>query len=336
MTASPLVSIILCTCDRPQSLWRTLIALSRVKIPANWQAELIVVENSSTDKNVSLLAGIRLPNMRCKLIREVRAGKSNALNTGLDHAEGELLVFTDDDVIPPRDWLEKMLAAFAQSDCDAIVGTIELAENLRRPWLEKRYRALLGVLDFATGPVELVGANAGIRRSVLQQVPRFDPELGPGALGLGEDTLFTWQLQQAGFKVKYAADVRVIHQPGETRLLHRAWLEAARRVGRTQAYLRYHWQQENISAPLAHYLWLKFKLWLRRILQPPPSPNAEGCPPWELSYTSQLEMYRQFFEEAQRPRNYAFHGLAKLPHPWLNQKLLRWHEKKPTPTPARS
>jgi glycosyltransferase involved in cell wall biosynthesis len=311
MTSRPLVSVIVCTCNRAGSLRQTLGALGKVKIPAGWEAELIVVDNGSTDGTSLLLGQAQLPNMRVTGLCEPRAGKSNALNAGLERAAGEILLFTDDDVIPSEDWIEKMVALLSEPGCDAVVGRIELADNLRRPWLGTRYQALLGVLDFGSGPLELVGANAGIRSSVLQKVSRYDPELGPGALGLGEDTLFSHQLEKAGFRLKHAEDVRVIHHPGESRLLRRAWLGAARNVGRTNAYLRYHWEHDDIKTPYARFLLLAVKLWFRRMLQPPPSPDSEGCPEWELSYVWQLEMYRQFCLERRRPRNYEKHGLNK-------------------------
>jgi glycosyltransferase involved in cell wall biosynthesis len=312
MTPKSLVSVIICTCNRADSLQQTLAAFGKVTIPAGWEAELIVVDNNSIDKTSLLVKQVQLSNLPICWLYEARAGKSNALNAGMACAKGEILLFTDDDVIPSADWMEKMVAHLQKPDCDAVVGRIDLAVNLRRPWLGTRYEALLGVLDFKSGPVELVGANAGIRKAVLQKVPQYDPELGPGALGWGEDTLFSHQLERAGFKVKYAEDARVIHQPGKSRLLHRAWLGAASNLGRTNAYLRYHWEHNDIPAPYARFWWLKIKLWLRRRLQPPPPLDIEGCPEWELSYVSQLELNRQFCRERRRPRNYDPRGLTKL------------------------
>ncbi len=312
MNSNLLVSLILCTCNRVGSLRQTLTALGTIRIPIDWRAELIVVDNGSTDDTAALLKQIRLPNMTLKTVLEPRTGKSHALNTGMALAEGEIMLFMDDDVIPMNDWMVKMVAAFSKTKCDAVVGKIELAHHLHRPWLRTRYQALLGVLDFSSGPVELVGASAGVRRSVLEKIPGYDPELGPGALGLGEDTLFGQQMERAGFKLTFVADARVYHHPEVSRLTRRAWLGAARNLGRTNAYLRYHWEHDDIKHPFARFHLLRLKLWLRRILQVPDALDGEGCPEWELSYVWQLEMYRQFCVERRRPRNYAKHGLTKV------------------------
>jgi hypothetical protein len=53
------------------------------------------------------------------------------------------------------------------------------------------------------------------------------------------------------------------------------------------------------------------KLWVRRIVQPPPGLEEEGAPEWELSYLVELEKYRAFIKERSRPRNYERHGLRK-------------------------
>jgi hypothetical protein len=63
---------------------------------------------------------------------------------------------------------------------------------------------------------------------------------------------------------------------------------------------------------LIHGYYLSTKLLIRRMLQRPPAPDAEGCPPWEMSYAAEIEMCRQFIKERRRPRNYARHGLKKI------------------------
>ena len=76
----------------------------------------------------------------------------------------------------------------------------------------------MAVVDFQPGErLSLVG-NCAFRRHVLERVYGFDPELGPGALGLGEDTLFGLQLTEAGYKIEYAKNALVVHFPDKSRL----------------------------------------------------------------------------------------------------------------------
>ena len=312
MTPDRSISIIICTRNRGASLRQTLHTLGRLRIPPGWKVEVVLVDNASTDDTAAVAQQTRLPNMEMQCLHESMRGKSNALNTGLTHAKGEILLLTDDDVYLPENWVQNIAAPMLQGQTEAVMGPIALADHLLRPWMTASHKSLMAFFHLKSGPLELVGANAGFHREVLERVRGFDPELGPGALGLGEDTLFGWQLAEAGFRMSLAQGAAVVHRPDPSRLLRRSWLVSARSHGRSIAYLLYHWKHEDIEAPFVKWMWMATKLWMRRLLQPPQSLDSEGCPPWELSYVWHLEMYRQFCVERRRPRNYARRGLTKL------------------------
>ncbi|HEV2454699.1 MAG TPA: hypothetical protein VGY98_10575, partial [Verrucomicrobiae bacterium] len=154
-----------------------------------------------------------------------------------------------------------------------------------------------------------------------KSVPCFDPELGPGALGYADDTLFGLQLMEAGYEIKYADGAVVVHHPDKSRLTRGAWLDAACQRARSNAYLLHHWKHAKIKFLWIRSLWLLMKLNLRRILRPPPPLDSEGCPYWEWSYVYDLAFYRQYRIERTRPRNYARHGLKKLNMPQQATRL---------------
>jgi glucosyl-dolichyl phosphate glucuronosyltransferase len=306
------VSIIISTRDRAAALQKTLDALEKVRIPADCKAEVIVVDNGSTDDTAKVVRTANLPKLNVEYLYEPRRGKSNALNAGLVRAQGEIILFTDDDVFMSEDWVEQMVAVFLQRQADAVVGKIVLAQNLQRPWLSVLQRWWLAAPgDQSDDRPEMIGANMGIRRSVLNRVPGFDSELGPGALGLGEEWLFASQLAEAGFRIAFARMATVIHQPEISRLRRNQWLTAARQHGRQHAYIGYHWEHDDISVPRLRWFWNFIKLQSRRILQPPPDLESEGCPEWEMRYVLAMETYKQFLLERRRPRNYSRRGLVK-------------------------
>ncbi len=305
----PSVSIIVSTQNRAPALEKTLHAFSEVFIPTGWNAELIVVDNASKDNTADVVRAAQLDNFKVRYLYEGRVGKSNALNTGLAAAQGEVLLFTDDDVVPAGDWLEKIAAPLLQRECEGVMGQIQLADNLLRPWMKADHKMALSASNEPTK--ELVGANMGLHRSVFQRIPGFDAELGPGASGFGEETLLTWQMREAGFRLRPVPEAIVVHHPDVSRLLRSDWLSGARRRGVSMAYILHHWQHGELKRPLVRYYYLSFKSFIRRIFQPPPASNEEGCPPWEMSYLAEMELCRQFIKERERPRNYARHGLQK-------------------------
>jgi GT2 family glycosyltransferase len=293
---------------------------------------VIVVDNGSTDDTAAVARSANLPNIELKYLHQPQRGKSRSLNAGLAHARGEIILFTDDDVQVPEDWVEQMLASLVQAPSDAVVGRIELAPDLHRPWLSAKQKWWLAAPDDnPTAAPDLIGANMGIRRSVLKQVPLFDPELGPGTLGRGEESLFGLQLVEAGFKIGVAEGATVIHHLEESRLERAQWLDMARKLGRQRAYIRYHWTHNDIAMPRLGQLWYWMKLHFRRIFQPPIPINSEGCPEWEMDYMRDMEMCKQFCIERRRQRNYSRRGLtkrsyqaeqflsAKLPAPSANE-----------------
>jgi hypothetical protein len=103
----------------------------------------------------------------------------------------------------------------------------------------------------------------------------------------------------------------VVHHFDPARLRRSAWLEAARKRGRTDAYLLHHWQHGGLRNPRLGIVWLRAKLTLRRRLVRLPSLAEEGCPCWEMSYVMHIAKSQQFLIERCRPRNYPPRGLQR-------------------------
>ena len=102
------VSIIICTRDQAEHLRQTLKSLSRLVVPVNVSAELIVVGNGSRAASAATAVAFLMQNLVLRVVREGRAGKSCAYNTGIAAAVGNILLFTHDDVCMPVNWIEVM------------------------------------------------------------------------------------------------------------------------------------------------------------------------------------------------------------------------------------
>jgi len=306
------VSIVICTRNRADSLARTLATLETVELPASLRPEILVVDNASTDQTAERVRKYPVGRIPIRYLSEPAPGKSRALNAGIAASRGEVVLFTDDDVAPAKDWLERLGRPLLERQCDGAVGRIELAKELCRPWMTETQKAGLASFDGpGDGPMRFIGANMGVHRSVFDSVPAFDPEIGPGALGLYEDVLFSWQLAEAGFRLRYIPEASVIHCPDPSRLVRRNCLLSGRWHGTSLAYILHHWQHEKMPFPHLRRCYVGLKLRLRRLLEPPPPLEAEGIAPWEMSYVAEMEQCRQFLIERRRPRNYSKRGLRK-------------------------
>jgi len=306
------ISIIICTHNHLASLRQLVAAMKNVRVPC--ETELLLVENACTDGTAEFVESATLPNMKCIACHEPKKGQVRARNRGLAVAQGDLIVFTDDDVWPEPDWLEQVHHRLTDGSCDFLVGAVKLAPQLERPWLTRRLRACLAITEGLEDGwlTEMVGANMAFHRRVLERVPCFDPELGPGALGFGDDSLFSWQLERAGFRFGRAPEAVVEHHCDENRLQRLNYLDTAKKNGRAKAYLLHHWRHKKISWLWLRYGWAWLKMWRRRIFSRADMKRIEGCAEWEMSLTAELEKYRAYRHERKRPRNYEKFGLIKL------------------------
>lgn len=298
-------SILICTRNRADRLHETLRAFERVAVPDGWQVEMIVADNGSSDATRDVIARASLPSIRIRGISEPLPGKSRAMNTALTHAKGRVLLFTDDDVIPAQNWLERMSAPMMENRCDAVAGRVVLASELRRPWLARTHALWLAErLELAAENPELVGASMGIRREVFERIPGFELELGPGITGLGEDTLIWLQMIELGMRILPVTDTEVVHRPDRRRLDYASWVAAARQNGITYAYIWHHWKHLHVSNTLSREYWNRLKLALRILLERGGRKPGEGCPEWELIYRTRIHTCRACRNLAGKPRKF--------------------------------
>ncbi len=308
-----LVTIILATRNRHAALRETLAALSRIRLPDATRLELIVADNGSTDATREAVAGASPARGRVRHLWVPTPGKASALNAALRVAAGEVIVFTDDDVRPATDWLERLIEPLAQHRFDAVSGTVRIAPHLLRPWMTPTHRAWLAETDYIdpSRPLTAVGANMAISRRVLERVPRFDTELGPGRLGLWEDTLFSQQLIEAGYRLGFVTDAVVEHHFDPSRLSRKAFLSHAVNEGRSSAYVAWHWRHEDECEASRSAAAYRLRLLAKRLLHRS-ALDSEGAPTWEMNLVCAIAQGDQFRREQLRRRQYERLGTAKL------------------------
>lgn len=307
------ITILLSTANRAASLKQTLLSLAALQVPRGQHCTLIVVDNASTDSTRDVCESIDFRNMGFVYAYEPRRGRSFAHNTGISMSSGEIVLFLDDDVRPPPNWIKEMCAPIISGKADAVVGGIALAPHLKRNWMTKLLMSMLASTENlnAVEP-DLVGGNFCVSRKVFEKVPSFDTELGPGALGFYDDTLFSFQIKKAGFRISQSFNVVSEHHFDEDRLLRTNWLRHGEQKGRSLAYLRYHWLHKKMEFPEKGLIRSHLSLAKNRVKRKAECKNIEGITDWELTLVSHTQLYKQFIKERKRPRNYEQFGLVKL------------------------
>ncbi|MGE0883519.1 MAG: glycosyltransferase family 2 protein [Blastocatellales bacterium] len=225
LSESAAVSIVVATFDRPNDLHACLSGL--VIQQTKRKVEIIVVDNHP-DSALTPPVVAAFPEV--KLVTEARRGLAYARNKGILASGGEIVIATDDDVIAPPDWLEKLIAPFADPKVMVVTGNV-------LPWrLETRAQRLfeayggLGrgdqkrIVDGewfgncrSAVPTWSLGAtaNAAFRRSIFNhpQIGLMYEALGPGMpSGVGEDTYLFYKVLKAGFSITYEPAAFVWHK----------------------------------------------------------------------------------------------------------------------------
>jgi glycosyltransferase involved in cell wall biosynthesis len=235
----PLVSVVICTYNRAESLERTLASLGQMQVASHVSWEVLVVDNNSTDRTravVERFASRGQPN--CRYLFEPRQGKSYALNAALDAVAGEIVAFTDDDVTVDPGWVEAIWHSF-EDGCVAVGGRIVPVWTTPKPvWLSEHgpYRLMAAVVQYDLGdvpcPIDRIdrpayGANMAFRRGVFERYGRFNTSLGPKgrALMRGEDTEYWRRLLKAGERMMYAPDA-VVYHPVERARMRKSYYQA--------------------------------------------------------------------------------------------------------------
>lgn len=307
------VSIIICTRNRAESLRQTLGSVLNVYVPNELVAELIIVDNGSTDETEEVIGEVSTSKLAVQHVYVESPGQSIALNHAISQANGQILLFTDDDVRVPRMWVKRMTGPLFAGEADAIAGGVRLPPHLQRDWMRHTPTAILALSDSLDPerPARFIGANMALHRRVFDLIPQFDEELGPGRLGLEGETLLALQMRQAGLRIRGALDVTVEHHLDSSRLKHFAFRNAMERLGRSMAYMGYHWRHEE-GGRLRSLLGMAKaagELVMRRMVTRTPE---EGMPGWEQDALRRYYYHKQMLTEAGRPRNYLRRGLRKV------------------------
>ncbi|MES0811683.1 glycosyltransferase family 2 protein [Roseibium sp. SCPC15] len=225
---SPWVTVVVATRDRTDSLLRCLDSLLKQSYSA---MNIVVVDNApSSNATADLIAGVFAPSGRVHYARENRPGLGLAHNTGLALALGDIVAFTDDDVIVDSDWVAAIASEFALSrKIGCVTGMILPAELETRAqyWTEHHGGFSKGVkrrvfdleenkpedplFPYTAGAFGS-GANMAFRRNALLEVGAFDAALGAGTPARGGDDLASFvAILEAGYQLVYTPGAIVWH-----------------------------------------------------------------------------------------------------------------------------
>jgi glucosyl-dolichyl phosphate glucuronosyltransferase len=265
------ISIIICTYNRSNTLNKVLECVQGLTGSPDITWETLVVDNNSTDETKSTVerfVGCGKGNI--KYIFEGRQGKPYALNTGIAAAKGDILAFTDDDVLIDPDWLLNIKKTFDHHDCVGVGGKIIPVFSDKKPsWLTTDtpmpFLNVLGSFDHGEEccvlNVPTNGANMAFKKEIFIKHGTFQLDLVPR----GEDTEISLRFLAMGEKLMYAPDAIIYHRVQKEKLKKKLFQTSYFSYGRFKTKT----ERENLPDNQIYYFGIPrylyktlFKKWL--------------------------------------------------------------------------
>lgn len=271
-----MITVIIATTGRPNSISDTLQSLAKANSPAcPWQLLVIVNGGDSASLEVAKTFTSKLP-IRTFFLKEY--GKNKSINSVVDQVDSGLVLFTDDDIRFDENWLVSWSRYAQNLEQDVLFcGPIELDMNDETrgkiEFLNLSQEFLFSKTpNLKRGPVSAEycwGGNLAIPFDIFKQGIRFDEKIGPNGSSnylMGSEVELCIRLEKMGYKCHYVSEPKVFHRVRNDQLADASISNRYFRAGRS-AYLCRRRDQKARLLPwdvLKGLFFLKLNLFLKR------------------------------------------------------------------------
>lgn len=236
----PKISVVVCSFNGSSTIGETLDHLGQLDYP---DYEVIVVNDGSTDATGRIADR---PGLR--LIETENCGLSNARNSGLRAARGEIVAYIDDDAYPDPHWLSYLALSFGSRDFAAVGGP-----NIAPPedpdlaeCVANAPGAPIHVLVDDEIAEHIPGCNMAFRRDALEKIGGFDARFRVA----GDDVDACWRIEETGGTIGFSHAAVVWHH---RRPSIGTYLKQQRGYARAEALLAEKWPNRYNRA--GHLSW---------------------------------------------------------------------------------
>ena len=166
--------------------------------------EIIVVDDGSNDRTCSIVKSYPV-----KYIYQENYGPATARNKGAEKAKGEIILFTDSDCVPDRNWIMEMLKPFESPGVIAVKGAYRTEQrSVVARFSQLEFEERFDMLKKAES-IDMVDTySAGYRKEVFLKMGGFDTSF---PVANNEDTDLSYRMSEGGHKMVFNPDAIVYH-----------------------------------------------------------------------------------------------------------------------------
>ena len=208
-TVQPFLSIVIPAYNEERRLPGSLEKVLAFLQTRDYPAEVIVVDDGSTDNTVGIVKSFMARYPSVSVIKNDHRGKGYAVRTGMLAARGAYVLFSDADLATPIDEVDRLLA-FLEDGCDIVIGSRGGlgAQRINEPG----YRHLMGRVFNVLVRLVAVGGSTDIGALSIEAVedryPHYVDVSGSRAV-FAADSLsgYSWQI---GYSTRNDLDIESV------------------------------------------------------------------------------------------------------------------------------
>ncbi len=255
----PLLSVVICTRNRPHLLSMALESLGRQTARRD-EFETIVVDNGPS-ASTRLVCQSQPGGLKPRCLIEHKTGLSHARNAGYGAARGQYVAYLDDDAKAAPDWVERILDVIRHSAPEIFGGPYLPFYLSEKPsWFRDEY----GSSNMGDSPLELrrplllTGSNVVIRKVLLERLGGFDPRYGMAGdrMAYAEETEFQMRAlrEVEGLSIRYFPRLVVHHLVPPAKMNLRRFIRSRWAQGKAHARLQASEGMQHRLPTLLRYL----------------------------------------------------------------------------------
>lgn len=223
------ISVILCTKNRKEKIFKTIDSIVSQKTNDDFTYEILVIDSSNNSAMKNEL--LQRYSDFIKYYWDPNLNLSEARNYGINLANGKIFAFIDDDGIALKSWLSEHHKLYSDPSVMSVGGKIVPKWLNEIPlWLSPELITYLGwyfsLLDIGIEVKQIrypeipYGCNMSFRKDLFLGDISFDKRLGRmgDTLMSSEETYLFYLLDQKGMKIMYTPYAIVDHQIDSSRL----------------------------------------------------------------------------------------------------------------------